>query len=86
MRDYLEIRSCPQGLKGFNFKAQQSGDDGVSFMYRPAAPSRQPSLSLDSVEEEAIPCFELPADLQDYQGDPHDRKAMIGFRQIQQVS
>ncbi|KAK9843370.1 hypothetical protein WJX74_011107 [Apatococcus lobatus] len=58
----------------------QETTDGV------AVPSRQPSLSLDSEDEEAMPNFELPADLQDYGGDPHDRKAMLGFRQIQQTA
>lgn len=34
--------------------------------------------------EEIEPSWELPAELQNYQGDPDDRKSMLTFRQTQQ--
>lgn len=31
------------------------------------------------------PSFELPAELVEYKGDPDDKKAILQFRQLQQV-
>lgn len=35
--------------------------------------------------EPLVPCFELPEELQEYRGDPDDRKAMMLWRQKLQV-
>ncbi len=69
----------------FSTRGLAQGELSVDVVPCRTAPSRQASLNLDSDDEEMMPSFELPSDLQEYQGDPQDRKGMLGFRQIQQA-
>ena len=60
-------------------------------MYRPqfdvsprSRPAREGADTPDDEEEE--PSWDLPAELQEFQGDPTDRKGMLTFRQTQQAA
>jgi hypothetical protein len=67
--------------------------DGAAAAAEPAAagPSKQASAEPAAAAAAAAagtpaePSFDLPEELQEYKGDPDDKKAMIQFRQQQQV-
>ena len=52
------------------------------FLCRVADGAADSEAGYDSEEE---PSWELPDELQEYDGDPADRKTMVAFRQAQQV-
>lgn len=59
-------------------------EDAVGGVDAAAAANGAASAREDELETE--PSWELPTDLQKYQGDPGDRKAMLVFRQEQQLA
>lgn len=60
----------------------QAPDESVNGEEAPD--SKKPRIAATS-SELTVPCFELPEELQEYRGDPDNRKEMMLWRQKLQV-